>query len=437
MLDKTKYRPVSVLPGGSKVYEKLMSNQLIAFFESILHSALSGYRNRYSCEHVLLQASEKWRQALDNGEYVGSILIDLSKAFDSMPHGLTIAKLHAYGVDNDSCQWVLSYLSDRMQRVKLGNSRSEWVKVKKGVPQGSILGPLLFNIFQNDIFFVIVTCLLSNYADDMTLTHSSMLAVDFKCGLESDASNMITWYEDNEMQANPSKFQAIVYGKAVGEIDNFNVSGTVIECSEFVKLLGVTFDSQLKFNKHIENICKTASRQINALMRLSKRLDLDSKIAIFNAFILSNFNYCPLVWMCCGKANVDRIERLQYRALKFVYNEFDESYETLLVSAKCKTLLVSRMQKLAIAVYKAINRLSPSYVNEMFRVNECNYNLRNPYPLEQKPFKTVTYGYRSFSYMGSKLWNELPNQLKSITSESEFKEVISKWDGPCTSDKWF
>ena len=123
--------------------------------------------------------------------------------------------------------------------------------------------------------------------------------------------------------------------------------------------------------------------------------------------------------------------------LEFVYNKFDQSYETLLTSAKCKPIWVSRMQRLAVAVFKCVHRLSPEYINDMFKVNRSGYNLRNPHPLEQRQFQTITHGYRSFSYMGSKLWNELPNDIKHLTSLEEFRGIIKRWDGPSTCDRWF
>ena len=158
----------------------------------------------------------------------------------------------------------------------------------------------------------------------------------------------VSWFDDNEMQANPDKFQGIAFGKTHSELKNFNINGNVIDCTDSVKLLGITFDWQLKFDKHIDDICSKASKQINVLARLSKKLDINSKMAIFRSFITSNFTYCPLVWMCCGKRNTDRIERLQYRALKFVFNDYTDSYDNLLARCKQKPLSISRIQKVAI-----------------------------------------------------------------------------------------
>ena len=146
-LDKSNYRPISVLNVFSKIFERFLFLQMIPYFNNILSNFLSAYRERYSCQHVLLRLIETWRKCLDENNLVGAILMDLSKAFDCLPHDLLIAKLEAYGVTNDALQLILSYLSQRKQCVKNDGSLSLLKIILLGVPQGSILGPILFNIF--------------------------------------------------------------------------------------------------------------------------------------------------------------------------------------------------------------------------------------------------------------------------------------------------
>ena len=153
-LDKENYRSVNILTAMWKVLEYLISDQMISFFCNILNPVLSAYRKGYSCQHVILQVTEYWREALDINDYVGTMVMDLSKAFDSMPHGLLLAKLHAYSMSKNACSMIVSYLSNRRQRVKISGEVSNWSTINRVVPQGSVLGPLLFNLFLNDLFFV-------------------------------------------------------------------------------------------------------------------------------------------------------------------------------------------------------------------------------------------------------------------------------------------
>jgi hypothetical protein len=185
-LQKSNYRPVSVLTILSKIAEGILCDQLLEHFCELLSEYLSAYRKGYCCENVLIKCIEDWRNALDNNEYVGAILIDLSKAFDSLPHGLLIAKLFSYGLSTHACNLIMNYLSDRHQRVKMQNVVSDWQIIKRGVPQGSLMGPLLFNIFLNDIFlFLDNGCSIYNYADDNTLSYHHSDSTIVKNVLES------------------------------------------------------------------------------------------------------------------------------------------------------------------------------------------------------------------------------------------------------------
>ena len=145
-MNKNNFRPVSILSCISKIFERTYSDQMVCFFEAILSLSLSAFRKMFSCETVLIRLIEDWKALLDHHSVIGAMLLDLSKAFDCLPHQLLIAKLKAYGFDDNSCSLMHSYLFNRKQRVKIGSFRSEWLNLKKGVPQGSILGPLLFSI---------------------------------------------------------------------------------------------------------------------------------------------------------------------------------------------------------------------------------------------------------------------------------------------------
>ncbi len=169
-MDKENYRPISILTVFSEMFESIIAEQLMEHFEDIFNDMVCAYRKKYGCEHGLVKLIDSWKCALDEDNFAGTLLIDLSKAFDCMSQGLLIAKMSAYGVNNDACEFMSSYLCDRYQSVKISNNKSSWKKMLKGIPQGSRLGSFLFNVFMNNIFYFMEICDLLNYADDNTLS---------------------------------------------------------------------------------------------------------------------------------------------------------------------------------------------------------------------------------------------------------------------------
>ena len=324
-LCKQNYRPVSILPSLSKIFERHLCEQLQTYFNDIFNPLVAAYRKKYSCHNVLLDFIDKWRVSLDRNEFVGSLFMDLSKCFDAMPHSLLICKLHAYGLSSDSCRTIASYLSDRKQRTRLGIHKSTWSNILKGFPQGSLLGPFLFNVFINDLFMFISMCILCNYADDNTLMASDKDPDIVMRNLRFDAENAINWFNNNMMKANPNKFQ-VIFVCPLRKADPFpktvTISDIVIQRASSAKLLGVIFDDKLNFNKHVNMICSKAARQLNALIRIKRYISMDQRKRICESFILSNFNYCPLVWHFCSKTSMHKIEKIQERALRFLNNDF-------------------------------------------------------------------------------------------------------------------
>jgi hypothetical protein len=429
-LNKSNFRPVSVLTALSKVFESLMADQINEFFSDILSEILSAYRKQFSCNNVLIKCVETWRAAIDNNKNVACVMMDLSKAFDCLPHGLMIAKLNSYGCSESACSFILSYLTNRQQRVKIDNKHSSWLKLQRGVPQGSIIGPILFNIFLNDLFYMITDVDVFNYADDNTLSFQHSNASILKSKLELSSEICINWFLNNNMKANPNKFQAICFNKfGKSPISHFHIAGEDIIPEETVKLLGITFDNKLSFNPHISNLCKKASRQTNALHRISKYLDKDSRKNIYDSFITSNFTYCPVVWDNCGISNARKIETINKRALKIVHNDFDSTYKTLLTKSGKPMMYIHRKCLIVEQVYKIINSMAPPFNADFFEFRFTPYELRDSSIILQPRFSSQMYGFRSFRYQGAMLWNNLPPTMKSLKIFKEFQTAVRKWKG--------
>lgn len=430
MLLPKNYRPVSVLNYDSKLFEKLLLDQLKdGFIDKVFHDNLAAYRKGYSTQHVLLNICESWRDAIDKKLNVGLLLLDLSKAFDCLPHSLVIAKLSNYGMSPAAVRLMADYLTDRKQRVKVSGSVSSWLPILKGVPQGSVLGPVIFNLFVNDIFTEIRDGKIFNYADDNSVLVSAPKKDTVISKLVENSEVLLKWCESNLMEANPSKFQVLI-GKESSSTE-IPVNGAIIESEKSVKLLGVDLDNQLNFSVQIARICRNASYQILCLKRFRNILSIKAKLEIYRSFILSNFMFCPAVWHCCGETNTKRLEKLQYRALKFVFNDYHSNYDALLTRANLPTLALARLRSIACEVYKAVNKLSPSFMSERFREISHKYGTKSStggklFPPRKNSTKN---GLFSFQYLGTKVWNSLPTNIRKCENYSSFKKMLKTWNG--------
>ena len=427
--EKTNFRPISVLSAISKVFERCMTKQMWPFANQVLSNLLCGFRAGYSTQHALFRLIEFCRKKLDENYTIGMVLMDLSKAYDCLPHDLLIAKLEAYGFGMRSLRLIASYLSNRKQRVKIGSTVSDWQDIVCGVPQGSVLGPLLFNFFLNDFLLFIQDCDVCNFADDNTLFKYDRNIEKVALSLENDISNAIYWFKWNQMVANPCKFQVMFLGLNKEIEMQLNINNKQIKVVNTVKLLGITVDSKLKFDQHANAISKKANSKIRAFSRVSHYLEQPKAKTLYNTFIMSCFNYSPLIWMFCGKTASKEIDRIHKRALRLVLNDFDSPFETLLRKANECTIHQRNLQKLMLEIYKCLHFENPSFMWEFFEEKDLTYNLRTQNLLRLPPTRTETYGSNSLSFRGSILWNYLPDDMKNAQSVQLFKNAIRNWKG--------
>lgn len=234
------------------------------------------------------------------------------------------------------------------------------------------------------------------------------------------------------MQANPQKYQSIVFQRNSSNVSDlaFTVCGNTITNETSVKLLGVHVDCKLTFNSQISEICKKAGRHLNVLRRLSKTLGEKEKLMLFHAFIGSHFNYCSVVWHYCAISDILKIEKVQKRALQYVYNDFNSTYAQLRVKANRPLMYVLRLRKVLLEVFKSLNKIGPSYLHNVYMEYESRYDMRSAHNVYLPHFNTVTYGQQSQRYQGSKLWNDLSSEMKTSDTEKIFTRKLQKWDGP-------
>ena len=327
---KENYRPISILPTLSKVYERFLHQQMYEYFDKFFSQFLCGYRKGHSTQHALLYMLEKLKMALDSGMCTGILMTDLSKAFDCLSHELMIAKLYAYGFSKKSLNLINDYFQNRKQRTKIRDKYSSWRDILYGVFQGSIVGRLLFNIYIyiNDFFFFTEEILMSNYTDDNSPFEIGCNANEVIKKLEEDAIILIQWFTNNFLKPNPSQWHLLL-----SDINNehcISISNQIISNSETERILGVTFDNNLNFNVHISKLCKQAGQKLHALGRVSNFMSCTQRKIIMNALISSQINYCPLIWMGHDRTIHKQLNRIHHWALSIVYRDYTSSFVTLL-----------------------------------------------------------------------------------------------------------
>ena len=403
-----------------------MYDEIYTYIDKYLSPYLCGFRKGFSTQHCLTVMLERWKKAMDKGQLAGALLTDLSKAFDCINHELLIAKLEAYGFDHESLTYIYSYLSDRKQRTKVNGSFSAWADIIFGVPQGSILGPLLFNINFNDIFYFIPDSDMTNFADDNT-PYTVEVTIDALLeSLLKDTTILTQWFKDNYFRMNADKCHLLVcnHDKDVSII----LENEVIDCSNSVKLLGITIDKKLDFNEHVSKLCKKVSSKLHALARISNFMSHDKLRLLMKSFIESQFSYCPLVWMFHSRALNNRINRLHERGLRLVYKDSHHTFGELLRKDNSFTIHHRNLQKLATEMYKIHNNLSPSIMKSIFPERSIPYDLRNKNPFLSNNVSTVYYGTETISFRGPKTWALVPEDIKCSKTLAEFKAKIKKWE---------
>lgn len=288
-LDVSNYRPISVLPIVSKILEKHVHIAFYDFVErfQLLRVAQTGFRAKHSCETALLKMIDEWLKVIDGGEMIGSILLDLRKAFDLVNHDILLKKLRLYQCSEEviSSYWFQSYLSDRKQCVHLNGTYSNPLPVESGVPQGSIIGPLLFLIYINDFDLCLSYCSADMYADDTTFHVSGKSTEELSVKLSEDLKNIQKWCNDNKMVVNVDKTKSLLIcpkqkQRTLSETDTLNAyfDGNRLKETQQEKLLGVRVDSNLTWQDQIDYVCKTVSTRLALLRRIKQFIDIPTRI---------------------------------------------------------------------------------------------------------------------------------------------------------------
>lgn len=328
--DIQNYRPISLLSAFSKIYEKVMYRRIYEFLtlNNILHENQYGFRQGRSCEHALLVAQNAILSSLNKKQVSLLLLIDFSKAFDMVDHRILLDKLYHYGIRGIAHSWLSSYLSGRKQYVALNNKISATLDMQYGVPQGSILGPLLFIIYINDIPNVSKIAKFVMYADDANVLLTGKTVVDIERKFNELSKHLETWVNSNGLAFNLKKTHYMIFSKKkicdlsfTPKICNYEISK-----KSNARFLGVIMNDSLTWVDHIIAVKAKMSRYVGILYKLKKFLPLSARKNIFNSFVQSHLNYCSLVWGLGCKSSIEKLFTEQKKAIRALAPGFNRNF---------------------------------------------------------------------------------------------------------------
>ena len=430
--DISNYRPISILSVLSKIFERSATDQIVKYLEdnSLLNGTQHAYRKGHSTQTCLMEIVEHIHKLRDQKKIVGFVSVDLSNAFDSLIHSHLLEKLGKLGFGENAVQWVQSYLENRKQKTRFKKFTSEETAVTSGVPQGSILGPILFICFTNDMANNFPDCKVLSYADDTQLLVSGNNKKEVKAKLDKLVKIAQRWYTNNSLKNNISKTEVIIIGQNsqdtkipiyIEVLDN----GKPIKLSpsSYIKVLGIHIDDQLNWNQQTQKIRKKANNSIRNLHRINNLIPLKHRILLYNSLVASHYNYCDTVWSGLGVVNEKKLQTTQNFAARSIlgmskYSSATEALQTL------KFLPLKEKRKIheAVYVHKALSGKAPKEVVNQYKEQKSKQNLRSSKHRTLNIPKHSSEQYkRGPLYRTLKTWNSIPETLRSNITTTTFK----------------
>ena len=421
--DMNNYRPISILPLFSKIVEKCIKSRLEKFLNnnSLLSSTQYGFRRKLSTLDAIVSFSQYIVDNLEQFKHVIGIFIDYAKAFDTVNHEILLMKLEAYGIRGKCLSLMKSYLQNRLQYVKIGDSISNKLLLTSGVPQGSVLGPILFILYVNDFSNISTAVNTIQFADDTTVLASGADFEELYNLLSGEIVNIVKWSNCNRLALNAGKTSALIFTNRLHGVNLEllpKIDDVSVEYCNVVKFLGVEVDNKLKFKEHIKYIHKKLSRVIGVMYKVSKYLPLKAMIGLYYSLFYPYILYCNEIWGCTYSVHLNDIELLQKRVVRIITgSDFLANTGPLFYSTGI--LKIKDVNKFLLALYMRKNL-------DNFRNINSVYQTRNAIePLIRNHRLTITE--HSVYYSACRLWRELPNNLKCIDSLLSFKTELKKY----------
>ena len=426
------YRPISILPIFSKVFEKIVYQQLDHFFNSnnIINANQFGFRNKKSTSAAIIKLTDHILKSFDEHKYTVGIFLDLAKAFDTVDHSILLRKLFHYGIRGMPYQWLSSYLNNRKQYVNFNKISSNFLFLTHSVPQGSLLAPLLFNIYINDLLNTPMFLNSILFADDSCFYLSDSNITSLMNMINIELNNLNNWINSNKLTLNFKKSHYIIFSRKLNlnsNIPTLKINNNVIERVHNTNFLGLTLQDNLSWELHIKSITNKINKYCSVLYLTRHSLTKQSLLLIYHSIIYSNFVYCNVIWGGTYKTHINKLIKIQKRVVRIIMfrSRFAHTQNDFIDLKLLNIVNINRYFS-SIFVYKSINNLAYPFNYFTFSNHVSYYNLRNSNDL-RLPLVYSTQSQSSPSYYTCHIWNNLPLNIRNILNLNTFKLSVKKY----------
>ena len=377
----SNYRPISLLSIFSKIFGKLMHKRFYGFLEAneILHPLQFGFRKKHSTLHTLISLTEHIKNTIDSGNYGCGIFIDLKKAFDTVNHGILLKKLEHYGVTGIPLQWFESYLSSREQYVSVNGHASDKLVIKHGVPQGSVLGPLQFLLYINDLPTVSKKLTFYLFADDTNIYFQSSDLMHLQKTINKELHKVRKWLESNRLALNIDKTNFILFHSAAHKLTEhivLKIGKKKIKYENHVRFLGVLLDSNLSWTTHLNELSKKLSRTVGLFYKIRHYAPLDTLVLLYHGLFPPFISYGVSVWGLTYPSMIEPVFVIQKKIMKVITcNEMTAHSTPIFHSLQILRLNDVFQLQLASFVYECVNNLSPLYFRNYFTAISSTHSI--------------------------------------------------------------